>query len=132
MLSKGSAGVQAIRDVVGGKKDSAGNEIYKGLSGIKNGAVSYARSDLASAGIKGKDAGLNTWSYDDKNRDLADVDASASTYTGLTDSELAGQSAAVLRAAVAAGHIDRARRDAMLANQTIEAQLSEDKKAILR
>jgi hypothetical protein len=132
LLSKGSAGVQAIRDVVGGKKDSAGNEIYKGLSGVKNGAVSYARSDLASAGIKGKDAGLNTWSYDDKNRDLADVDASVTTYTGLTDSELAGQSAAVLRAAVAAGHIDRARRDAMLANQTIEAQLSEDKKAILR
>ena len=55
-----------------------------------------------------------------------------STYSGLTDSELAGQSADVLRAAVAAGHVDKARRDAMLNNQTIEAQLSEDKKAILR
>lgn len=132
LLSKGSAGVQAIRDVVGGKKDNSGNVIYGGTSGVSNNAVSYARSDLASAGIKGKDAGLNAWSYDSQNRSLSDHDSSAGTYSGLTDSELAGQSADVLRAAVAAGHVDKARRDAMLNNQTIEAQLSEDKKAILR
>ena len=52
--------------------------------------------------------------------------------SGLTDSELAGQSELVLKNAVAAGHIEKDRAAAMLDNETIAAQLSEDKKKVLR
>ncbi len=131
LLSKGNAGVQAIR----GQVENLGN--------TSNDAVHFAKADLAAAGLKSKDAALNAWSYDSKGpdgkgRSLADIDKDAGTYTSLSDSEFATQTDKTMaRARTAVGpngetglSADRANR--ILSNPDAQKDLNEDKYRELR
>lgn len=121
LLSKGGAGVKAIRQT-----------IQKGDFKAGSTAVEAARSDLSAAGLKSKDAGLNAWSYDSKNRDLATLDGEAGTYSALTESELSTQSHGSMIRAVNSGGVSGARAKNILDNATLDANLTEDTRDALR
>lgn len=121
LLSKGGAGVRSIRSVV-----------QKGKFNKDSEAVKAARSDLSAAGLKSKDAGLNAWSYDSKNRDLATLDGEAGTYSALTESELSTQSHGSMIRAVNSGGVSGARAKNILDNATLDANLTEDTRDVLR
>lgn len=129
LLSKGNAGVSEIRKRV------------EQLGSTDNDAVKYARADLASAGLKSKDAALNQWSYDSDQRSLADIDKDAKTYTGLSDSEFATQSVDTMSRAVASTGIDKDgnritglsadRAQRLMTNPDVQKDLNEDKYRVL-
>lgn len=121
LLSKGGAGVRSIRSVV-----------QKGKFNKDSEAVKAARSDLSAAGLKSKDAGLNAWSYDSKNRDLATLDGEAGTYSALTESELSTQSHGSMIRAVNSGGVSGTRAKNILDNATLDANLTEDTRDALR
>ncbi|MGB4957724.1 MAG: hypothetical protein WBO49_04700 [Candidatus Saccharimonas sp.] len=121
LLSKGGAGVRSIRSVV-----------QKGKFNKDSEAVKAARSDLSAAGLKSKDAGLNAWSYDSKNRDLATLDGEAGTYSALTESELSTQSHGSMIRAVNSGGVSGTRAKNILDNATLDANLTEDTRDVLR
>lgn len=120
LLGKGNAGVSSIRDVV------------KSVGSTSNDAVLHARSDLASAGLKGKDAALNAWSYDEGNRSLSELDNQASTYTALSDGEFATQSSDTMQRARAANGLSQDRANRILTNKDLQSDLNEDKYEVLR
>ncbi len=122
LLSKGSAGVKALRSAV---------EKYEADGGGVNDAVQFAKGDLSAAGIKGKDAGLNGWSYDAEQRSLSAMDSSSATYTGLTDQELAGQTDKTLERAARAGGLSVERAQGMKDNDNVWQNLNEDQRRVL-
>ncbi len=121
LLSKGGAGVRSIRSVV-----------QKGKFNKDSEAVKAARSDLSAAGLKSKDAGLNAWSYDSKDRDLATLDREPGTYSALTESELSTQSHGSMIRAVNSGGVSGTRAKNILDNSTLDANLTEDTRDVLR
>ena len=125
LLGKGNAGIAEIR------KGVASTDSMSDQQRLDNKAIAYARGDLASAGIKGKDAALNAWSYDSKSRSLSSHDASAGTFDGLTDAEMAGQSAGSLEKAISAGGLTAERAAGMQDNPNVWQNLSEDKRKVI-
>ncbi len=119
LLSKGGAGAARIRSVV-----QAGD--FTGTSA----AVRGVKSDLAAAGLKGKDAGLNAWSYDSSERSLASVDNDAKTYTGLTDAELASQTHGSLVRAANSGGLSRTRSSDILDNKDLHGSMTGDTRSV--
>lgn len=120
LLGKGGAGAARIRSV-----------IQAGDFNSKSTAVRGAKSDLSAAGLKGKDAGLNAWSYDSAERSLKDVDNDGKTYTGLTDAELSSQThGSIVRAANAPGGLSSARATAIMGNKDLHGNMTGDSKAV--
>lgn len=131
LLSKGGAGAARIRSVIqAGDFDASGK------------GVRAAKSDLSAAGLKGKDAGLNAWSYDSDERSLADVDKDARTYTGLTDAEMSSQTQGSLVRAANATHtdtktgvttrgIDQKRATAIMGNKDLHGNMTADSKSVI-
>lgn len=121
LLGKGGAGTAAIRDVV-----------RHGDFDHQSAAVRAAKADLASAGLKGKDAGLNAWSYDTKERGLGEIDKDKGTYGALTDAELSTQSAGSIKRALRSGGIDQARAKRIVENGDLQGNLTGDSHTALQ
>lgn len=98
--------------------------------------VQKCMSDLSAAGLKGKDAALNAWSYSEGS--IADIESTGRTYSELTDAELAGQSLESLtQASYAVGAdgqpaLTAERARAMMGNDNVWQNLSGSKQDLLR
>ncbi len=135
LLSGGNAGISKLQSgysKLGQQMDSSG---YGNMMGSATGQK--VLSDLSSSGIKSKNAALDKMAHTepvDASGNKATVDSiasSISTYTALTDSELAGQNAANLTLAASSGGLSAERAQRIRANDTVWSQLSEDKKEII-
>jgi hypothetical protein len=115
LLGKGGAGVAAIRDVVRHGEFDHTSDAARG-----------AKADLASAGLKSKDAGLNAWSYDSKERTLGAIDKDKDTYGALTDAELSTQSTGSIKRALRSGGIDATRAKRIVENGDLQGNLTGD------
>ncbi|MBP7774972.1 MAG: hypothetical protein KA069_00035 [Candidatus Saccharimonas sp.] len=104
----------------------------EGQQGFNKGSTTVQKcmSDLSAAGVKSRDAAVNSWSYSEGT--LSDIDGDAGTFSGLTDAELAGQSTAQLRTAVQSGGLHAARAQGMMDNPNVWQNLNEDKRNVLR
>ena len=86
------------------------------------------KRDILKAGLKGKDAGLNAWSYSDSTQKLYNLSRSEETFKSLTNEELAGQSSFVLDIATDSTKggkftIDHKVAEMILANQNTSQKL---------
>ncbi|AGL62237.1 membrane protein of unknown function [Candidatus Saccharimonas aalborgensis] len=104
----------------------------EGKKGFDKGSTTVQKlmSDLSAAGVKSRDAAVNSWSY--SSGTLSSFDGAAGTYSGLTDAELAGQSEVQLKAAVSSGGLDAARAQGMMDNPNVWQNLNENKRNVLR
>lgn len=118
LLSKGGAGVARIRKTI---------EAGERTGSLHADAANAVKSDLAGAGLKGKDAGLNTWSYD--TRSLSAIDGDKDTYDKLTDEELSTQTS--LDRAHRAGALGGGRANRILGNKDLHGNLTQDKFDVL-
>lgn len=140
LLGSGNAGISQLQ--AGYSKlgtdmsDSSYGTMMESATGQK------VLSDLSSSGIKGKNAALDKMAHTEPlSRDaqgnvtgknsVDSIAKSQSTYTALTDSELAGQNAANLTEAVNSGGLSTERAQRIKGNDTVWSQLSEDKKQII-
>lgn len=145
LLGSGSAGISALQQVYEGTHKGSVQEKegeQKALSTAAQGSMAqknrgelmgYLRSEVNSAGLKGKNNALARWGYDAKvgpNEISALTDASnplsKDTFTKLNSVELAGQSLGNLKAGEQ--HINDIMANAVLANPQASALLDGDKR----
>ena len=131
LLSSGSAGIQRLEGVLS-DTDVADNMLqHKEMT-------SYLRSDINSAGLKGKNNALARWGFQGSVDSLARSDPGlgttlsqhAETFTKLNSVELAGQSIESLDKGEASSAISATAATAVL-NNTAAAALLDDKKRAL-
>lgn len=91
--------------------------------------VRNLRSDINSAGLKGKNNVLTSWSYGAGTQTLADAASDPGTLSGLTDTELAGQSLDKALKAAPQGTISQTQAQSIIDNQNIWKDIDENKKA---
>lgn len=96
LLGSGAPGIQKLQNTLSAVENSG--------IGQDNSIMSSLRQDINSAGIKGKDAVLATWGYQN-GKTIDQVRSDANTYSGLNAIEAAGQSVENLTAGVASGGI---------------------------
>lgn len=96
-------------------------------SNMNTDTAQFLKSDITSAGLKGTDAAIDTWSRDNSGATINNVASKAGSLDGLTDAELAGQSAVRIRQA----GISQTRAEGIMDNQQVWGNLSEEKKNIL-
>lgn len=87
------------------------------------------RRDLNSAGLKGRDNALASWSYMDSK--LGSIQQAGGTYSGLSDRELAGQSVDNIKAAVLAGAVSANQAQRMLDSDNLGPDFNEAKRAAI-
>lgn len=125
MLSGGGKGVEELQNAY---TDLGGAANY---STIMSGSGQKVLSDLNSAGLKGKNAALAKLAYSDptkaENR-VQNIANDPSTYTALTDAELAGQS----ERNIINANISQQRAREIQNNNNVWQNLSEEKKNIIR
>lgn len=120
LLGKGGLGVSKIRESIE-KAESSGR-----LHGASAAAV---KKDLASAGLKGKDAALDKWSYSKDSLDS--LTKSRDTHSKLTDSELSTQSPASLIAAKDNGSLGAETAARILGNNNLANNLTAEARTLL-
>lgn len=125
VLSKqtGSRGIQELHEEILAIESN-------GAGGLKSNISENIRADISSAGLKGKDRALDTWSRHEGSKQiedrsgsvigttmqtLAEHDASAGTARSLNEAELAGQSAAQLKKLADNGAMTKEQADRVLA-----------------
>lgn len=117
LVNSGSAGVSALQETLSASEGGMSDDMSKAL-----------RKDINSSGLKGKDNALATWAY--KDGKLADIAASADTYSGLNPTELAGQTMGNLNKAKESGAITDAMAKAVLNNQQASQLLDKNKRSM--
>jgi hypothetical protein len=90
--------------------------------------VRNLRSDINSAGLKGRNNVLTSWSYGAGTQTLADAANDTSVLGGLTDVELAGQSLDKALKTAPQGAITQAKAQSIIDNQNIWKDIDENKK----
>jgi len=140
LLGSGNAGISQLQSGYSklgtDMSDSSYGTMMESATGQK------VLSDLSSSGIKGKNAALDKMAHTEPlakdaqgnvtgKNSVDSIAKSQSTYTALTDSELAGQNAANLTEAVNSGGLSTERAQRIKGNDTVWSQLSEDKKQII-
>lgn len=121
LLNSGAPGLDTLHTTLSGLESSGG---------LSNKMSSVLRSDIQSAGIKGKDNVLNNWTYDKKSRSIAELELSADPYDGLNPVELAGQSAKNLNLGVANSLITPQAAQQVLQSEQASGLLSAEKRKI--
>lgn len=146
----GSQGIEKAHQALTALESAAGG--YEMLHDTTKGSMgSIVRSAVNSAGLKGKDAALNQWSYDqpeyekDTNgnfkldasgekilvrgpRTISDLATNVNTFKGLSDQELVGQTTGALQRAQ--NVITPEQAQAVLVNQSVQGGMSTDKRNV--
>lgn len=122
LLNSGSKGIETLAD----KLSTIETQSPQSLNGEIGESL---RKDLNSAGLKGKDNALASWSY--QAGTIAGFKGNKATYDALSDEELVGQSKGNLQAAVASGSISKQKAENILGNDNLKGKLSDDKRAVL-
>lgn len=141
LLGSGNPGIAAVQEVYAAetKLDSAGRAIpgkddgdMKTVLGSKGAetTMSFLRSDLNSAGLKGKNNALTTFAYSGTPDSFNDALRSPTTYTKLNPVELAGQSIGNLE--TNSGHITADMAQSVLNNDDASSLLDAQKRAFFQ
>ncbi len=122
ILLKTSKGRDAIH------KSYLNNDI---MNAVNNNATMSAglRGDINLAGLKGKDAALNTLGYTAGT--LFDIDNNVKTYAGLNASEFVGQGQTTFQNAINSGGLTREMAMTIATNQSTRSLMDKDKWASL-
>jgi hypothetical protein len=127
MLSSGNAGISQLQASM---ESLEGDANYSSMMSSATGQK--VMSDLNGSGIKGKNAALAKLAYSGADTKVSDLASAGSTYSALTDAEVAGQSLDNIKRATQNNGITQERAVEMMNNQNIWSQLSEDKKQVIR
>lgn len=92
LRTSGAPGLDALHGSIERLENTGG---FVGKEGLRLGV----KRDILNSGLKGKDAGLNAWSYSSSNTTLNSLSTNKKTFEGLTDTELSGQTMSVLEKA---------------------------------
>jgi hypothetical protein len=126
LLEGGDVGRDKLHNVLRSLTATADQDLN--ASGNRS-MLSSMKRDLNSAGLKGSNNALATFSYTEKP--LGSIENDIKTYDGLSDEQLAGQSAEALGRAKNAGAISDEKAYNMMSNQNVFKSLSESQKEIL-
>jgi len=127
LLGSGNPGIAAVQSVY----SSSQMQSHLGNPGLGE-TVGRLRSDLVSAGIKGKNNALTTYGYSGASDSFNDTLNSAGTFDGLNPVELAGQSLGNLENVVSKhpAAVSPEMAAAVLANNDASALLDNKKRAL--
>ncbi len=117
----GAKGVAALRETLSTSNPGTDTELGQSL-----------RKDISSAGIKGKDAGLDAWSRTAPGTSLTDESSKASTWSGLSHEQIAGQTESAIQSAASSGGLTGETAAAVLGNEKISAGMGTKEKAALQ
>lgn len=119
MMGGGSKGIQQLHDSVNHIEQNGGfnSEVEKEI-----------RSDVVSAGLKGKDATLASWAFDRNRSNIQDLERRGEAMSSLNSVELAGQNIHDLRDGLRAGTIRADDANAVLASDGASNTLSAEKR----
>lgn len=115
LLGKGGAGLSSIRKTIAAAEASGR---------LHSDSAAAIRKDLAAAGVRGKDAALDKWSYT-AGKTLDQLDKDKDTYKSLNDAELSTQTS--LEMAGKAGALGDGRADRILGNKDLHGNLNGEK-----
>lgn len=120
LLNSGAPGLEKLASTIQAAENSGA---------LGEGVSASLRKDINSAGLKGRDNTLATWSYKDDT--LQNISTDIKTYEGLSDKEIIGQSATNLQRAINAGAISGQRASALLSNDSLGLDFTQAKRAIV-
>jgi len=127
LLSSGSKGRKGLREAISSHVPSGDAAALA----KQNTAISAIKGDLAKSGLKGSDVVLDKYAFDNGGNTISDITNAVDTYSGLSSTEIAGQSADLLRAGIENGGISKGTAAGIASDPRLSVGMGAEERGVL-